>query len=173
MGVWFVKWGAILGALAAGAGWIAANGGGDVAQGGLGGGVMSFLSGLLLDAINGRGQNAAGNSRTRSRTRTQSQSQSRNAPPKVWESFRQHRDWQYQDNTNTNNNNDRREEGMIQGVIGNIMEAAEMGGWLAAAQRAMDGFQGAGAEAAGTVPKKQPERKAKAKAKAKAKGGSR
>jgi hypothetical protein len=60
---------------------------------------------------------------------------------------------------------------MIQGVIGNIMEAAERGGWLAAAQRAMDGFQSAGAETAGTAPRKQPQRKAKAKAKAK--GGSR
>jgi len=60
---------------------------------------------------------------------------------------------------------------MVQGIIENIVGAAERGGWLAAAQRAMDGFQSAGTEPAGTANRKQPARKAKTKARAK--GGSR
>lgn len=160
-GVWFVKWGVIVGAIAAGVGWLAANGGGGGGQAGVGrGGVMSFLSGLVLNAINGYGQNAAGGSRTRSRTRTQSR-------PKVWESFQQ--EWQYQDNSN----HERREQGngMVQGIIENIVGAAERGGWLAAARRAMDGFQSVGTEPVGADSREQPAKKPKTKAKAK--GGSR
>jgi len=170
-GVWFLKWGTIVGVLFAGAGWLAANGGGggEMGRAGVGGGgMMAFLSGLVLDAINGGGQNAAGGSRTRSRTRPQSQSR-----PKVWDSFQQNRDWQYQDNTQSNHNHERSSEqgnGMVQGIIENIVGAAERGGWLAAAQRAMDGFQSAGTEPAGTANRKQPARKAKTKARAK--GGS-
>jgi len=166
-GVWFVKWGTIVGALVAAAGWIAAQGGGGgggIGQAG-GGGMMSFLGGLILDAINGQGQNAAGGSRSRSRT----QSQSRR--PKAWESFQQ-QEGQRNTNPNRNNNdNERREgDGMVQDIIGSIIRAAERGGWLDAARNAMDGFQNAGAagDGDGTGRRQQPGRKAKAKARARA-----
>jgi hypothetical protein len=160
-GVWVMKWGTIIGALVAGAGWIAAQGGGGgVGQLG-GGGVMSFLGGLILDAINGRGQNAAGGSRSRSRTQSQSRTRS-----KPWEPFQQSRG-QHSSNANRNNNNNERtagEDGTVQGIIGSIIEAAEKGGWLDAARNAMDGFQNAGTAGDGDAGKKKPSRKAKTKA---------
>jgi hypothetical protein len=172
-GIWLAKWGTILGVLIAGAGWIAAQGGVGVGVGQAGGGgVMSFLSRLVLDAINGQGQNAAGG--PRSRSRSQSQSRTR---PKAWEPFQQQQG-QRNANTNRNNNNDNNNnahteegDGAVQGIIGSIIQAAERGGWLDAARNAMDGFQNAGA-GGDADRKKQPPRKAKTKAKTRA-GSSR
>ena len=158
-----MKWGTIIGALVAGAGWIAAQGGGGgVGQLG-GGGMMSFLGGLILDAINGKGQNAAGGSRSRSRSQSQSRTRS-----KPWEPFQQSRG-QHSSNADRNNNNNERtagEDGTVQGIIGSILEAAEKGGWLDAARNAMDGFQNAGTagDDDGAGKRKQPSRKAKTKA---------
>lgn len=179
-GLWFAKWGTILGAVMAGAGWMAGNGGGGAgvgqAGGGAGGGMMSFVGGLVLDAINGRDQNAAGGSRsrnTRSRPNTNSQT-----PPRAWDS------WQYQEKPstrgkgkNSNNNRNDHDQGqdgrdMVQGIIGSIIGAADRGGWLDAARSAMDGFRNAGADAEASTEesnartRKQPTRKTKTKAKA-------
>ena len=157
-GVWLAKWGTIVGALVAAAGWVAGQGGGGgVGQAG-GGGMMSFLSGLILNAINGQGQNAAGGPRSRSRTR-----------PSAWEPFQRH---QHNTNTNQNNNNNNNErtdgDGVVQDLIRGIIRAAERGGWLDAARNAMDGFQNTAGNADGAGSRKQPGRKAKTKAKAKA-----
>jgi hypothetical protein len=169
-----MKWGTILGALVAGAGWVATQAGGGGGGGGVGqaggSGMMSFLGGLILDAINGRGQNAAGGSRARSRSRTQPQSRTR---PNAWEPFQQQQQQQRQTrsqrttNANRNERNNERTEGgdgVVQGIIESIVGAAERGGWLDAARSAMDGFQNVG-RAGGDVEagRKQPTRKAKAK----------
>src|SRR5882762_10277449 len=58
IGVWVMKWGTIVGALVAGAGWVAAQAGGMGGGNGIGlgqGGMMSFLGSLILDTINGQG----------------------------------------------------------------------------------------------------------------------
>lgn len=159
--VWFMKWGSIIAALVAGAGWVAGNAGGAGVggQGGGGGGMMNFLGGLVLDALNGQGQNAAGGTRSRPRTRSQTRSR-----PKPWDSFQQHRDWQYQENNDNANQGTPLVQEIIEGVVG----VAERGGWLNAAKRAYDGFQNAGADRNSddeTGRRTQPARKAKTKAK--------
>jgi len=123
---------------------------------------MSFLGGLILDAINGQGQNAAGGSRSRSRTQSQSRTR-----PKAWEPFQQQ--GQRSTNPNRNKKNDERREevvGVVQGIIGNIIGAAKSGGWLDAARNAMDGFQNVGAADNGERARRrtQPGKKAKTKA---------
>lgn len=71
---WFIKWGSILGALLGGVAYVMGNANGN----GVGRtGIVSTLGGLVLDMINGHGQNAAGGSRPKSqarapRSRTQS-----------------------------------------------------------------------------------------------------
>lgn len=164
--VWFVKWGTLLGALAAGLGWMAGGGAGPVGAGvaqaglGLGGGMARFLGGLVWEAVNGPAEDAAGGSR--SSTRASAKSKSKGAKQKAWEPFQQHRDWQYNDN---NNANGREGNGVVQDIIGNIVGAAERGGWLDAAKSALDGFQNAGAardsEEGSGARRKQPSRKAK------------
>jgi hypothetical protein len=88
--LWFVKWGIIVGVLVAGTGWIAG------ATKDLGflhaNGLISEFSGLVLDAINGRGRNPAGSSRSKSRSRAKAKSGPR---PKPWESFERHREWKH------------------------------------------------------------------------------
>ena len=85
----FAKWGALLAAVGAAAGYFLANAnpgaGVDAAQ--LGGGIGGLLLGLL-----GAAQNGA-NSNRRPRTRTNT------APrPKAWENWDKHADWQYSEN---------------------------------------------------------------------------
>ena len=144
-----MKWGSIIAALVAGAGWVANNAGDG------GGGMMNFLGGFVLDALNGQGQTAA---HPRPRTRPQTRSR-----PKPWDSFQRHRDWQHQENQNNANQGTPLVQEIIQGVVG----AAERGGWLDAAKRAYDGFQNAGADRSrgdDTAKRPHPERKAKTKA---------
>ncbi|KAF7965806.1 hypothetical protein HWV62_22856 [Athelia sp. TMB] len=155
--LWFAKWGTIFAALAAGLGWMAGGGAGagvgQAGGGAMAGGAMSYLGGLILDAINGPGQNAAGAPRTRARTQSGTR-------PKAWESFQQHRDWQYQEGANNGGGGELNE--VLQGVIGNIMG----GGWMDAAKNAWNDLQTAAVpEAEGnTGRRKQPSRQAKTKA---------
>ncbi|EIN11954.1 hypothetical protein PUNSTDRAFT_24538, partial [Punctularia strigosozonata HHB-11173 SS5] len=85
-GVFFVKWGTILAALAAGAGYFyGAQGpnGDGTAGGGVGRGIIGTLSRWALDTMNGQGQNAAGGRRY-----------SQHAPrPRAWENWDAHREW--------------------------------------------------------------------------------
>jgi len=172
VGVWVMKWGTIVGALVAGAGWLVAQAGGVDDGNGVGQargmGVMSFLSGLVLDAINGQGQNAAGSTRSQSRSHTQSKSRTRS---KAWEPFRQQQG-QRSTKTKTNRNkNERTQEGdgneSVQGIIENIIGAAEKGGWLDAARNAMNGFRSAGNDGGDAADNARPRQKNKAKTKVK------
>ena len=147
-----MKWGSIIVALVAGAGWVANNAGDG------GGGMMNFLGDFVLDALNGQGQNAAGGTHPRQRTRPQTRSR-----PKPWDSFQRHRDWQYQENQNSANQGSPLVQEIVQGVVG----AAERGGWLDAAKHAYEGFQNAGADRSrgdDKARRPQPERKAETKA---------
>ncbi|KAH7926691.1 hypothetical protein BV22DRAFT_986085, partial [Leucogyrophana mollusca] len=82
--LWFIKWGTIFGALTAGAGWYMGNQGG-------GRGIVTSLGGILLDMLNGQGQNAPGGTRAPPQTRTKTETQKKR--PKTWESFEKHQQW--------------------------------------------------------------------------------
>ena len=106
--VWFVKWGVILAAAIAAAGWYATNINGVAIPGASG--VASGLGGLLVDMlnVNGQGERAVGSRpKPTSRSRTKSSYERMEGKPKPWHSFEQHRGWQEQDRD-------------VQQIIGNI-----------------------------------------------------
>ncbi|EPQ57178.1 hypothetical protein GLOTRDRAFT_73793 [Gloeophyllum trabeum ATCC 11539] len=154
--LWFVKWGVIAGALFAGTGWVMGNN----AAGG--GGLTSAIGGILLDMLNGPGQNAAGGAR---RQTHRTQSRSRTPRPKPWESFDRHREWQYQE--------DRGEEddGEMSKIFHDVLNAAgtafREGGWWETLKSAMDrNVENGDAEDGGderTPRRRQPSRKTKLK----------
>jgi len=123
---------------------------------------MSFLSGLLMDAMNGQDQNAAGGPRSRARARPNKndKSGSRGTQPKAWES------WQYRENANNGGAGAGELNEVLQGIMGSVMGG---GGWVDAAKNAWNGFQNAGAadeEDSSTGRRKQAPRQAKTKAQA-------
>lgn len=87
--IWFIKWGAILGVLAAGAGWVAGHSGSGV-------GAYSALSEIgrfLVGTVTRSVENESGSSRSRSQRTNPGSSPKK---PKAWESFQRHREWRYQ-----------------------------------------------------------------------------
>lgn len=125
--IWFVKWGTILGALTAGMGWYI-----GTQNAGIGSkGIISSLSGFVLDMLNGQGQDAQRLPRT-PRTRTPRKSSDR---PKPWESFDKHKQWQYQDGNQEGND--------AQNIMSDIMKAATRvlaeSGWWDVARGVFDG----------------------------------
>lgn len=150
--IFFIKWGTIIGALMAGAGYFMGN-----AAGGGGNGVVSGLGGFVLDMINGQGQNAAGGSR-RSQRSTRSFDKKK---PKAWESFERHREWQYQENDAGAD---------AHTIISEIASAAgkfvRESGWWSVAKTIVEGGMGEQVEAEsakGKGGRKQPPRKQKSK----------
>ncbi|KAF9071035.1 hypothetical protein BDP27DRAFT_1144216, partial [Rhodocollybia butyracea] len=75
---WFIKWGSLLAAIAAGAGWMLADGGNALG----GRGAANTIAGVVLDMMNGETGKQSRGSRQRKR-------------PKAWDSFEAHRDWQF------------------------------------------------------------------------------
>ncbi|PPQ98456.1 hypothetical protein CVT24_004136 [Panaeolus cyanescens] len=75
----FVKWGGIIAALAAGAGYFMAQPGGG------GGQVMPGIGGFLFNTLFNRNPTPASNPNNRAKR------------PKPWNSFQEHREWQYQE----------------------------------------------------------------------------
>lgn len=166
-GVWFVKWGTIIGALAAGAGYFMGTqgeGGQGVGRGGAGGGggILGTVTGLVLDMMNGQGQNAAGNSRSTS-SRSRSRTQQRGARPKAWESFDRHRDWQYSEGADGKDKKDVSEE--LRKAVDGFAETLGAGTWWEMAKGYVNNMgreESEGSSRTGT--RKQPSRKAKSKA---------
>jgi len=179
-GIWFVKWGTILSALAAGAGYMMGNANGENGVGGpfAGGGISPAVGGLILDMINGQGQNAAGGARSARSSRTsRARSQRQQAPrPKAWESWDRHQEWQY--NENAQHEEDAAGDD-VQKVLGNILGAVGRtvaeGGWWEAARGAAEKFgvgkqedgHDEGSSRSDSGRRKQPPRKAKTNAKGK------
>jgi len=87
--IWFIKWGTILGVLAAGAGWIAGHFGSSVGPYG----VVSELGRFLFGTITRSVENGSGSSRSRSQRNNAGSSHKK---PKSWESFQRHREWRSQ-----------------------------------------------------------------------------
>ncbi|EMD37591.1 hypothetical protein CERSUDRAFT_83338 [Gelatoporia subvermispora B] len=142
-GIWFLKWGTILSALAAGAGWVLGNA--HANEGGLnrwreGNGVLPAFGGLILDALNGQGRNAAGGSRSRSNARSSSQKQ-KDPRPKAWESWDRQEQWTYEEARDRNAADGLGEE--VQKILGGILGSAgnlvREGGWWEAAKGMMEG----------------------------------
>ncbi|KAI0351027.1 hypothetical protein OH77DRAFT_978737 [Trametes cingulata] len=146
---WFVKWGGILGALAAGAGYFMghANANGENGVGAaFNGGILSMLGSALLGMLNEDGQNTSGasrssrssrSSRTRAgatgpRTRAQTRKQKEKERPKAWDSWDKHREWQYNAETAGRDNAARMNEGVqeaVQKVLGVVQEAVGTSWW--------------------------------------------
>ncbi|KII92494.1 hypothetical protein PLICRDRAFT_37265 [Plicaturopsis crispa FD-325 SS-3] len=154
--VFFVKWGTIIAALAAGAGWYMGTNGGNGVGRGAGGGLASGLGGLFMDMMNGQGQN---NPRARSQS-----SRTREKPrPKPWESFQTHQDWQYQENDDVDEGGNG-----AQKILGDLMGVMREGGWWEAAKSFVDAHTGPDDREDGNsdgteTRRKQPPRKAKTK----------
>ncbi|TFK44553.1 hypothetical protein BDQ12DRAFT_673200 [Crucibulum laeve] len=164
--VWFIKWGTIIGALTAGAGWYM----GSTQGNGVGGyGIVSSIGGLLLDMINGKGQNAAGGSRANSQSRIPRSRSSRSKTtsqkkPKPWDTFESHRQWQYQERAQGNG-----DATDIQKIINDIVETATNlfgeTSWWGSAKSVFDGATGStnGHQNEETDTRQQPPRKAKSR----------
>lgn len=137
--LWFVKWGTIFGGLVAAASWFFFQQDGNALAGR---GLVAGLGSLVLNMMNGDGRNAAGGPRTRSQT---SKSKTKLRKPKPWDSFEQHREWQYQENGHG------ADRGDAPDVFGNIMDAAgrvvkESGWWEVAKGLVMREDESAGSK---------------------------
>ncbi|KAI0644428.1 hypothetical protein C8Q79DRAFT_771034 [Trametes meyenii] len=146
---WFVKWGGIIGTLAAGAGYFMgnANGNGGNGVGGFNGGLLPMLGNALLGFLDENGQNTQGTSRgsrsTRNsragtgaadaRGRAQTKKQKAQASrPKAWESWDKHTEWQYKADASGRDDAARANEGVqeaMQKVMGVVNEAIGTGWW--------------------------------------------
>lgn len=170
MSVWMLKWGSVVGILAAGAGWISGQGrdgqggGGNMNLGGLGGGLVSNIMRIVLDMINGQGQNAGGGTRRTQRPRRgRAAASAGRERPAAWESFERHREWQYQEEQANAREGQNSAERLFEEVVGAVRE----GGWWDAAKSFIDGQVHGNAQddADGTAGRiTQPARKAKTKA---------
>ncbi|KZT29037.1 hypothetical protein NEOLEDRAFT_1128556 [Neolentinus lepideus HHB14362 ss-1] len=145
--LWMVKWATILGAVFSGIGWVMGNN----AAGGAG--ITSAIGGILLDLLNGPGQNAAGG------TRRQTRSQSRQRP-KLWDSFDRHFEWQYQENQD-----DEEGGGEVQKIVKDILGAAgtalREGAWWETLKGMMEPVTEEDSEEGQTPRRRQSNRRAK------------
>jgi hypothetical protein len=134
VGVWFVKWGAILAVLVAGVGWYSANINGVAIPGT--GGIVSGLGGLLVDMLNVNGGQPP-RSKPSTRSRTKSSRERTEGKPKPWHSFEQHRGWQQEAAAG--------EGGDVQNIIGEIVGAAgrvvKESGWWEVAKGVVEGVR--------------------------------
>ncbi|KAF5385904.1 hypothetical protein D9615_002390 [Tricholomella constricta] len=163
--VFFVKWGTIFGAFIAGIGWIMGNANGN--GNGVGSyGVMSGFGSILLDLINGKGQNAAGGTRSRPRSQQSRSRSSEKRKPKPWEPFERHREWQYQENQGDVDGADAQQ--VIRNIIGTAGKVVKESGWWSVVKGVVEGDSKADAEDSSSTGGSS--RKAQSKTKA---GGSR
>ncbi|RDB25305.1 hypothetical protein Hypma_008054 [Hypsizygus marmoreus] len=162
--LWFVKWGTILGALTAGAGWYM----GSANENGVGGyGVIPTLGNFVLDMINGQGQNAAGGSRSRSQKQRYRASPERKKP-KPWDSFERHREWQYQETEGRVGNADA--QTIINDIMGAASSAVKDSWWWSMTKSIVEG--GLGEQTDGEGVNGNDRRKRSRKAQGKTKAGS-
>ncbi|KAI0666658.1 hypothetical protein C8Q78DRAFT_441962 [Trametes maxima] len=146
---WFVKWGGIIGTLAAGAGYFMGNtnGNGGNGVGGFNGGLLPMLGNALLGFLNNengqtppgtsRGSRSTRNSRARTgetnaKGRAQTKKQKEQPRPKAWESWDKHTEWQYRADASGQDDAARANEGMqeaMQMVTGALNKALGTGWW--------------------------------------------
>ncbi|KAI0373533.1 hypothetical protein BV20DRAFT_742360 [Pilatotrama ljubarskyi] len=184
---WFVKWGGILGALAAGAGYFMGNANAN-GENGVGaafnGGIVSMLGSALLGMLNEDGQNASGASRgsrssrksrtragaARPRTRAQTRRQ-KEERPKAWDTWDKHRQWQYDAESAGRDDAARANEGVqeaVQKVLGVVQEAVGTG-WWETVKNVVEGSGLAGSSSEERREDTQSQRQSRRDAKAKGK----
>ncbi|CDO71963.1 hypothetical protein BN946_scf184940.g110 [Trametes cinnabarina] len=144
---WFVKWGSILGTLAAGAGYFMGNANAH-GENGLGnplrGGLLSIFGNALLGMFSQDGQGTQSSRSTRrsrtkasaagpkTRAQTRKQKEQAKTRPKAWEGWDKHREWQYNAQAAGRNDAARINEGVqdaVQKVVGVVQEAMGTGWW--------------------------------------------
>ncbi|KAM5543225.1 hypothetical protein V8D89_003099 [Ganoderma adspersum] len=170
---WFVKWGGILAALSAGAGYFMANGGANGVGPFNGGGLLSFFGNTLLGLLGGgssdgqAGRAGPSRSRTGAKVKKPTQKPKERERPKVWESWDKHRDWQYSPDTAGRDDAARLGEEVqeaVQKVTGLVRDTLGTGWW--------DAFKNAveGSGLVGTVDSKKDDSRSPRKTKQDAKG---
>ncbi|KAI9059180.1 hypothetical protein FKP32DRAFT_1688275 [Trametes sanguinea] len=183
---WFVKWGGIIGMLAAGAGYFMGNAnvnGGQGVGNPLNGGLLSFFGNALLGMLNQDGQGSqssrssrpsrtnAGTSGPRTRAQTRKQKEKENARPKAWDSWDKHRQWQYNAEAAGRDDAARMNEGVqeaVQKVVGVVQEA--MGtGWWETVKNVVEGSGLVGGGSQGSADDSQSSRRSKRDTKAQGK----
>jgi hypothetical protein len=130
-GFWILKWGTLFGLLIAALSWVMASTSRNTEIGTFS--VVSGVTGMVMDLINGQGQNAAGGSRVR---RSTARTEHRRRKPKAWDSFAQHKEWQYREEQAV-------EHGTAQKMLADMLSSAENlltgGKWWEVAKGAMSG----------------------------------
>jgi len=166
---WFIKWGVIFGALVAALGWVVGAGYGNEYAIGNGRGLVAGLGGTFLDLLNGKGQNAAGGSRSKTRMNSNSRSRlgagKRGPPlrkPKPWDSFELHREWQYQEEE-VDDQGLRDAQQVISDFVGSAGKLIREGSWWEVAKSTVWGNKQEDEQ--GRTSRKQAPRTAKAKGK--------
>lgn len=125
---WMVKWAIIAGAVSAAAAWLF--GGGENGGGGSGG-IVPSLTGMVLDMLNGRGQDAAGGSRSdRQRSKPR---------PQAWNEFEQHWEWQFEEQQ-WNAADPVSPAAHVQQFVANALHRAREGNWMSIARDALQSF---------------------------------
>ena len=144
----FVKWGFILTTLGAAAGYILANGAGGAAGNGMSafsGGLLPAIGGYVLDWLSGNASSDTSRSKSKTQTsrktrqsKSKSQSQTR---PNAWDSWDQHRDWQYRADVRDGRDPAAEVQRVVGEVLGAASKAVTESGWWEAAKGAVNDYQ--------------------------------
>jgi len=121
MTTWLIKWGIITAAVSVASAWVFG-----------GGGLMPSLAGLVLDIVNGRGQDAAGGPRG-------SYQRGGRARPQAWESFDQHWEWQVEEEQ-WNAADATSPSQHVQQFVADALQRAKDGSWWSIARGAVQSF---------------------------------
>lgn len=119
LGFWFLKWGTLISVIMAGAGYFMGNAG--VAVQNQGAAVLGDIFSSLFD----------GGDVSKRNRQTKSQRRSRNKP-KAWDSFEQHREWQYQQPNEREGANVQTQQmmDMVVDVAGQVFETGDWWGTM-------------------------------------------
>ena len=116
---WLIKWGIITAAVSVASAWVFG-----------GGGLVPSLAGVVLDMLNGRGQDAAGGPRGHQRGQ---------ARPQAWESFDRHWEWQFEEEQ-WNAADSTSPSQHVQQFVADVLQRAKDGSWWSIARGAMQSF---------------------------------
>ncbi|KAF8160961.1 hypothetical protein B0H34DRAFT_698887 [Crassisporium funariophilum] len=134
---WFIKWGTIVGALLAGAGYYMGNNANAVGQQGLIQGIERYI----MDSFNNEGNAGSGRSSRARKARAKNSKR-----PKAWDSFEHHREWQYQENGERNAATDAQPWlAMVMDAAGNVLGGSN---WWGTAKNLLWNENGQGDEQA-------------------------
>ncbi|KAF8473016.1 hypothetical protein DFH94DRAFT_636425 [Russula ochroleuca] len=117
---WLIKWGIIAAAVSTALAWGAGSGGGAIVPG---------LIGMVSDMLKGRWQDAAAGASRSSYQRSKPR-------PRAWDSFEQHREWQFEEDQR-NAANSASPAAHVQQFVTGALNRARDGSWLSIARGAL------------------------------------